>query len=311
MKLFLAKISLYITGFFLLSVIVLFASSKMAYKKIVQKGRAVVIDKNKRLDSLPSPKIILIGGSNVSYGINSEIIEDSLHMPVVDMSINANMGMVFYYNQVKHSLKKGDIVIGIPEYVAYQGETMQGNSGTYALGIIEKKNFDYLTHYQWLRFPLFTGDLIKDNYTAIFSSSIKNKVNTGRYLYNACGDYIGHHNDTTQNSSFKTIKTFDFNKQEYKVDENFVKLINSFALYAKEKGSLYLHAYPVYPKPFFSIAYANKMREALPGITWIGSPTQYLYNFEELYDSPNHLLYNKIEDRTIKLVADIKTELRK
>ena len=306
MKIFLKKIIGFLIFFFIFSILCLFLSTKIAYEKIAQKGRAVVIDKNHRLDCLPSPKIILVGGSNVCYGINSKIIEDSLKMPVVDMSINANMGMVFYLNQIKHSLNKGDIVIGIPEYAAYNGENMQGNSGIYALGIIEKKNFNFLTPFQWLNFPLYTGDLVKDNYTALFASSRKTKINMGRFLYNKYGDYVGHERDTSHSSSFRNDKIYNLNIQENKLDHRFVDLLSSFSKFAQEKGCHYMQAFPVYSKTFFSKNYALQIHDALPGIKWLGTPEQYLYGFEDLYDSPNHLIYNKVDERTLKLVKDLK-----
>lgn len=47
-----------------------------------------------RLDSLRGTnKIVIVAGSNGSFSINSEIIEDSLHMPVVNTSTHAGLGV--------------------------------------------------------------------------------------------------------------------------------------------------------------------------------------------------------------------------
>lgn len=310
MQKFLYKIVEYILCFFLFSLLCLLVTSIMAHKKIIKKGRGIVIDKNTRLNSLTSPKIILASGSNVCYGIDSQTMEDSLNMPTVDMAINGNIGMVFYYNQLKHSLKEGDIVIGIPEYTAYLGENMMGNSGTYALGIIESKNFSYLTNWQWLRFPLYIGDLIKDNYTTILASE-SSKMSNGRSLYNKYGDYIGHKNDSSHSWSFRNQHTGSSENQSDLVDKKFAELIESFATFCKQRGILYLHAYPVYAKPYFSPNFVKNIKASLPNINWIGTPEEYLYNFEDMYDSPNHILYNKIGDRTHKLVNNIKQYIQK
>ena len=90
------------------------ATGYIAQNSLSRKGRAVVIDKSRRLQQLPSPKIVLVGGSNVCYGVDAKLLQDSLRMPVVDMSINGGVGMSFYYEQVKPFINKGDIVIGIP-----------------------------------------------------------------------------------------------------------------------------------------------------------------------------------------------------
>lgn len=78
---------------------------------------AAIIDKYARLQSLKSPKIVLIAGSNFAYGINSKMIEDSLQQPVVNMSMHYDYGTDFMLQQIAPELHKGDTVVMGFEYI--------------------------------------------------------------------------------------------------------------------------------------------------------------------------------------------------
>lgn len=78
-----------------------------------------VADKHARLDSLPSPKIIIIGGSNATFGIDSERLERAFCRPVVNMTMNASLGFEFMCNELDGRIGEGDLIIATPEFSAY------------------------------------------------------------------------------------------------------------------------------------------------------------------------------------------------
>ena len=49
-------------------------------------------DKYNRLKSINEPKIVLIGDSNLAFGINSEIIQNEIGIPVVNMGLHGGLG---------------------------------------------------------------------------------------------------------------------------------------------------------------------------------------------------------------------------
>ncbi|MEP7108252.1 MAG: hypothetical protein ABI760_09715 [Ferruginibacter sp.] len=90
---------------------------------------AAIIDKHRRIDIITSPKIILGGGSNLAFGIDSKELEKTFGMPVVNMGLHAGLGLAFILNELKYSIKENDIVFLSIEYFL-------DNEGDYAL----KKN---------------------------------------------------------------------------------------------------------------------------------------------------------------------------
>lgn len=305
MKHFLQKTVLYTALFALFALLVCVLTSLLAHPYMMRKGRGSVIDKNRRLAMLPSPKVVLVGGSNVCYGINSKMLQDSLHMPVVDMTINADVGMLFYYNQVKPFIHKNDIVIGIPEYGA--DDKIWGDESMYELGIAEAANLATITPLQWVRLPLYLGAIIKDNYAIIFSDKAA-VINNGRELYNAWGDYTGHQHDSA-NLSLLPANKREKSTMTGPIASRFSALVEDFDSFCRLQRATYLHAYPVYARPLYNKEYALKLRKALHRVTIIGLPENYLYTFNQLYDSPNHLVFSMRNQRTRQLIADVKEAL--
>ncbi len=311
---FLKKIIGFILLLFVVSVLALIASSYIVKNKVQLRGRAAIIDKTNRIASLPSPKIVLIGGSNVSYGINSKMIEDSLKMPVVNMSINARIGQYFYMEQIKPFLKKGDIVVTIPEYGTFSFINYHGDMNMYALSLIDQHNLKHISLKQSLRFPLFMGDLLKDNYATMMTDSTKNKVEflKERLLYNEFGDYEGHKNkpclmeDILNNP---TVNNYNIITNQ-NINPELVQGLNNFAVFCKEREVNFYISFPVYAKPYFNKYYASKIKESLNTLHWLNAPEKYLYNFDQLYNTPDHLLYEFRNNRTEKLVEDLKTVVR-
>ena len=72
---------------------------------------ASIIDKVQRAESIKEPKILLIGNSNLVFGIDSEMIEEEIGMPVVNMGVHAGLGNAFLDNMSRYFVNEGDIVI--------------------------------------------------------------------------------------------------------------------------------------------------------------------------------------------------------
>ena len=74
----------------LLSGVLLIALLFIPNNKIPDNSLFASYDKHQRLSSITEPKIILVGGSNLPFGVKSKMLEDSLGMPVVGMNTYGN-----------------------------------------------------------------------------------------------------------------------------------------------------------------------------------------------------------------------------
>jgi hypothetical protein len=103
-------------------------ASQYDVKKVDNDYIAAVLEKDRLIRSTPSPKIILVGGSNLAFGIDSHMMEDSLHVHVVNMGLYAKLGLRYMLAQVEPYIHKGDIVIVVPEYDQFFGNFANGDN---------------------------------------------------------------------------------------------------------------------------------------------------------------------------------------
>src|SRR5687768_14997237 len=86
-----------------------------------------VLEKDRLIRKTPSPKIILVGGSNLAFGIDSKMMQDSLRMPVVNMGLYAKLGLKYMLAQVQPYIGPGDVVVVVPEYDQFYGDFANGD----------------------------------------------------------------------------------------------------------------------------------------------------------------------------------------
>ncbi len=89
--------------------------------------------KKQLIRDTPSPKMVVIGGSNVAFGINSKMLSDSLGMPVVNAGLHAGLGLRYILDANTPYLRKGDILVIMPEYGHFFNTTAWGNMATLSL----------------------------------------------------------------------------------------------------------------------------------------------------------------------------------
>lgn len=111
MKKFLIKISS-----FLILIILFFTGMTILIPHNKVNYDYAYYNKLQRLDTLSSPRLVIVGGSNTVYCFDSKKIQDSIGMNVHNMGIQAAVGLRFMVDRVSSKLNKGDKLIIMPEY---------------------------------------------------------------------------------------------------------------------------------------------------------------------------------------------------
>src|SRR5689334_19236212 len=75
-------------------------------------------------DSLPSPKILLVGGSNVRFGFSAEQIERDTRVPAVNLALSADLGVDYLLYLTRSVAKPGDTVVMALEYDFYDSDEL-------------------------------------------------------------------------------------------------------------------------------------------------------------------------------------------
>jgi len=165
---------------------------------------AAVLEKDRLIRTTPSPKIILVGGSNLAFGIDSRMMEDSLGLRVVNMGLYAKLGLRYMLAQVKPYIRRGDVVIIVPEYDQFYGKFSEGDNtlNTALLYAPSDRIPDFIRSYSVVDVVLrprvenvrrsfleATADLfgVKDKYFPPDTNPVYN-----RHSFNRYGDVVSH-----------------------------------------------------------------------------------------------------------------------
>ncbi len=72
-------------------------------------------EKVERLDSIKGPKLVVIGGSSVAFGLDSALLEEYIGMPVVNFGLYADLGTKLMLDLSEDAIGEGDVILLSPE----------------------------------------------------------------------------------------------------------------------------------------------------------------------------------------------------
>ena len=305
MKQFLKKICLFL-GLFLLSAALVFALHFFVIgNQNLGSFQAALLDKTERLRSIDEPKLILIGNSNLAFGVDSEKIQEALGMPVVNMGLHGGLGNAFLENMVKLDISEGDIVV-----VCHSDYDDDGTIPDPALAWITVEMHPEF----WKLIPAKAiPQMLKAYPSYLYSSAVrfltgspKNVPETGtsysRAGFNAFGDVC-----------FRGEDSFVFTEDSVavpQVGEETAARLNALNHYILSRGATMVVAgYPIGSGEFTPAkaefdAFEAQLREALD-CPVISRFADYFIPYSCFYDTVFHLNDEGVKLRTGQLIADL------
>lgn len=70
-------------------------------------------------DSIKEPKLVVLGGSNALFGINSTMLENALGIPTVNLALHASLSIDYLLQESRKVLQPHDHILLSLEYVLY------------------------------------------------------------------------------------------------------------------------------------------------------------------------------------------------
>lgn len=198
--------------------------------------------KSDLLKNTPSPRIILVGGSNVAFGIDSELMESRLGMPVINLGMHGGIGRSTY-NELREYIQPGDIVVLMPEYIIFWSkEILEGNDVVLAQWM--EYDLNQLRLVDPDRVPMLILTMAQIKATRQFASLFLDAdLDRGIYNsqnFNSHGDFIG------QVDADKPIKNLQidpyFNSSDYYMET--YHFFEQFNMDAKSKGAVVYFEFP-------------------------------------------------------------------
>ncbi|MEQ8358869.1 MAG: hypothetical protein RH860_05225 [Cytophagales bacterium] len=269
-----------------------------------------IVDKHDRLNNLQTPRLIIAGGSNVIFGIDSKLIQDSLGINTVNLGLHAGLGLDFILNELAYVAKPCDIIIFSPEYTS-------GTEGYYELRIQTAKIYP-------VAFNFFERDLfkkiksflfeqlqlrLKDKIDSLFKERSGNKKSKpinfySRRMFDKYGDIKLH-------PGYKAYKNLGGNISSPKINMRMAKIIDDKIKKTDFEKVRFFYSFPslalsqykqaeVRYKRFSNILHNNLNAEI------IGTQKEYIYPDSLFLDTVYHLNWHGRRKRTLQIISYLK-----
>ncbi len=260
---------------------------------------------------MPSPKLLLVGGSNLAFGMNTEAVANALEMPTYNMGVHAGLGLSFMLKSLEPHINKGDIVVVVPEYSQYGTGLYGADELLTALTDIIPEQKKYLSYYQmWqlsTKLPKIVGRKV---FHATLKTLAPNKYKEDKHLsplyhkntFNQYGDATKHWNAPPIAIAAAKV--------EGTLDPAAFDCLNAFITNIEAKGGTVLVSYPCYQASSFdkSLKYIHSLDSTLQknNIQLLNTPQRYKMKDEHCFDTYYHLTKEGLNLRTQLLIEDLK-----
>lgn len=304
MKQFIKKIILFGIAFIAINALIFVSLQRESFQLTAENQKIAFIE-----NPVESSKMVISGGSNVGYSIDSELLTDKLKMEVFNVSFSISHDYELVLNYISSNLKKGDIFLYIPEYDNYY--INNENMMSYALcGSIYNNPalFSHLSLTQKINFltkvPKMNILLGYKNLKHIISPQ-KSSLET-----NSRGDYITHLNQSK--TWKKSVNTrYDKYKYNHKLSNHFKKVLLSVQKNVEKKGAHFYITYPSIATSQYDVRFAEDLKKFYKNndLKLIGKAETYIFSDDLIFDHPYHLTKKGRSMRTQFLLQDIQKEL--
>ncbi|WP_106792268.1 hypothetical protein [Aquimarina sp. Aq78] len=268
---------------------------------------ASMTDKHQRIRDVKRQKIILAGGSNLVFGIDSQQIEKEFNVPVVNLGLHAKLGLTFILNELKDvAASKDVIVLSIEHLMTVEGDrelqTMTSYYNPFAYKYYHQKDNNWSAQFK----------MELDNHHMLFKKLISNTVEKAkndpvytRNGLNKYGDGINHLG-LEKKDKLGSKSIIKDNKDEE------IKVLNDFYAFAKDKGIEVVFSYGAYEaseykKNMNALKKTHKKMKQNLNIEMIMDIDDFVYPTSYFYDSVYHLNQKGRSIHTKKMIQKLKS----
>ena len=260
--------------------------------------------KDSLLANVPSPRIIFVGGSSMSFGLNSQMIKDSFNLNPINTGINGDLGLIYMMDNTIGYVKKGDIVVIAPEYFQFYGDYAYGSTELlWTVLDVSPKNITKLRKQQW-----------QSIYPYILRYSFS-KFKPTEYFHYKVSDIYGIHSfneygDVSTHWKYSTVKFEPLNTITDKFNSDIINELLNFKEQIIKKGATLYVTFPGLQATSYDKCKAqiNDVETELKNNKFLllGNAERYKFADSLMFNTPYHLLKKGLDIRTRLLVENLK-----
>ncbi len=274
---------------------------------------AALGDKYERLHSIKEPKLVIVGGSSVAFGLDSELLSRYTGREVVNFGLYATLGSKIMLDLSEGGLNPGDVVVFAPEPEAGTMSLYFGADSVWQAIDVHPELFDEIPGEDkeklYDAFEIYRADKEKYADAKPNPPGIYN-----RNSFNEYGDIAVERPYNLMAKGYDSNTIFDFNTDI--ISDDFIDYFNEYAARLEEKGvRVYFSFCPINElslaegvdeKLLYEYQTYLSKRLACPIISNVND---YIMDWGYFYDTNMHLNDAGVTARTNMLIRDVRRAL--
>jgi hypothetical protein len=279
---------------------------------------AATIDKHHHLRSTPSPRVILVGGSNLAFGFRSEWLQREVGKPVVNMGLVAGLGPGFLLNEVADVLQAGDVVI-----LSFENAVLGGTDHP----LHQRQLLEYRPASWWFCPRDQRVRMLLDHGLSLAGGIVRRSLNFPprapdapsefpyvRHGFNEYGDYVLHHTQAWSLTSNPTRAERLEPSGVPGLSPRLRQRLEAFALLCHARSVRLFFTFPPRPAPAWEAQRDALNRVAaelgsIPHLALLDAPEDHVYPLSLFADTADHLTEEGGDQRTRKVAATLEARL--
>jgi hypothetical protein len=269
----------------------------------------VLDEKFERLTSIKEDKVIVVGGSSVAFGLDSEAFEAYTGVPVVNFGLYAALGTKLMLDMSKAGIEDGDVVVIAPE-LDRQTLSLYFNTETTLQAMDDDMSL--------IRYASM------DNFFSLISGMFRHVSAKIEYMRSGAPNPEGVYNassfneygDVSYERKGNTMELYYDPNTPIKLDESilddsFIEYLNDYIGYCRSRGASVYFSFC----PMNAMAVTDKSAEALSAFEQLLSERldcelisyaeDYIMDPGYFFDSNFHLNDVGVKYRTLRLAKDV------
>jgi hypothetical protein len=267
------------------------------------------LEKDKRLEKTPGKRIILVGGSNLSFGINSRMLSDQLKWPVINAGVHAKIGLQYMMDHSIPFIHEGDVIVLVPEYNQFFGNFAYGGEELLRTLLDVDASQLSLLNFQQIKslLPLLPEYAFsKFRQREYFYHFDKDNVYL-KTAFNEQGDVYKHWTQASEKVLPDKVLEGTFNQQ-------LIEAMIEYKQKIEARGGRLLLGFPCYQASSFDvnqkgIAAVEQQLQA-GGFQLLGNALKYRMADSLFFNTTYHLNKQGVDWRTLTLAEDLKQNLK-
>lgn len=277
-------------------------------------------DKEMKLKSIANAKkIIFIGGSNLAFGLHSDMVHQAYpEYKVINMGLNAGTGLKTMIDQVQPYIGKDDVIIITPEYEQFSNLFFGNSAGLYLEVLIDQPRFIKLMSIHNVpsileAFP----SALQIRAIAMLQKALGKDAPPSVYkrdAFNEYGDVNSHTNIDSTKLDPSEYADLSYKDVKFRNKVAAISYIKKFMDYCSVQQARMYIGYPVFLSSIYhrckhDIQAIHKDINAA-GIEVLYTPEQSVYADTLFLDTTYHLLYRGSAIRTADILKFMQMRIR-